>query len=693
MRWFYLLWALIPVLVFAQDFQIEKVQYLVYERNWKALEQNLNSGEIVFPEGDRASSDFILGYSLLKQGKTRESIEPLTKAAESASPLSVYAHYYLGKVYADLEYGASAEEHYLKVSPASPLYLQSKLSLIEQYLKAKKIEPAATEIYQLRQSKIPDHLYPEFLFLEAEFYRVQNQPGPALEKQIELYMNFPASVPAARLAPTPYLKPDQKIIRARRLMDAGRHRLAKEELKELKAELKAPEDKILPQLLGLLARAYFSCNEYSAVISLEKDGKKYASKNPEFWFYLAWAYHRLGKDQDAQEHYHRLLQKFPQSDFAPRALYHLARMAEAKGELNSAQDYFEKLSRVYPESEFAEEASFQTGLIFFRQRAYGKAAEIFNKALPRSKNQDQFLYWLAKSYDLNDETEKASQLRQQLIDNFPVSAYTFLSDPNPKPFARSSIVQPSFSMELPTEFSAGLSLARLGFLDLAQDDLNWQLKQKSYPFQTLVGLANKLIELKAYCLIIKIYYNYIAPSLTPEQKISYIGYLYPRAFSELVEPRAHKYKIDLSLAYALMRAESNFHPGALSSAGAIGLTQVMPFVADATMRKMNMEKVDRIEYYHPELNIEIGFYHLNELQTRYQLAGPDPWPLFLTLCAYNAGTQAVNKWFEEASKWAMPPDLWLEMLAYPETKSYLKRILAGIYIYRQLYPEQASGVD
>jgi hypothetical protein len=33
----------------------------------------------------------------------------------------------------------------------------------------------------------------------------------------------------------------------------------------------------------------------------------------------------------------------------------------------------------------------------------------------------------------------------------------------------------------------------------------------------------------------------------------------------------------------------------------------MPFLADATIRKMGLEKVDRSQYYNPELNLEIGF--------------------------------------------------------------------------------------
>jgi len=665
----------------------DQIRGLVYEKNWAGLEQKLKSGEIGFPSGEQALGDYLLGYALLKQGKSREAVEPLRKCADSSFALNNYSHYYLGRILLSLEQGASAEEQFQQVVPINYIYFQSRLSLLERYIQAKKIEQAANEIYQLRQAKIPDRYYPEFLYLESGFYLAQNQPGPAQKKLAELYVNFPASAPARRIDPAPRLSPGEQLIRAGKLLEANNPGLAKEELKELKENLKKPDEKIYPRLLGLLARACFLSREYPAVVELEKEAKKDAKEADEFWFYLAWSYHRLNQDDRAREHYKKFQEKFKDSSYAPRAWYQLARLEQAAGNLLSALSHFEKLAKLYPDHELSEEARFQAGLIYFRQARYDRAAETFNKALPSAKNQDQFLYWLAKSYEKNEEREKAGQFRKQLMANFPISAYTYLVDPEPKPVNGSAMVHANFSAELPQEFTAGLALARFGFLELGREELHWQLQQKSYPFPVLLGLANQLMEIQAYALVTRLYYYYLSPKLSPEQKFYYYGYLYPRAFSELVEPRATKYQLDPALVYALIRAESNFDPSAVSSAGAMGLSQVMPFLADATMRKMGLEKSGRDQYHGPELNLEIGFYHLNELQVRYHDSGPSPWPIFLMLCAYNAGTQPVDQWFNQANKWDMPPDLWMETIAYPETKDYLKRVLAGIHIYRQLYPE------
>ncbi len=661
-----------------------QIQNLVYEKNWAGLEQNLKSGAIIFPESEQAVSDYLLGYALLKQGKSREAVEPLTRAGAAEFPLNAYAHYYLGKVLMDLDQGASAEEHFQQVTPINCIYFQGRMSLIQRYLSANKIQPAASEIYQLRQAGVPDRFYPEFLYLEYGFYQVQNQSGPAREKLVQLYVNFPASATAGRMELHPEISPDQELIRAGKLLEAGKAALAREELKELKQNFKKPDQTIYPQMLGLLARASFLSRNYQAVLDLETEAKKYGRNNDDFLFYLAWSYHRLDQDLPARAYYEKFIDRFPQSVYAPRALYQLARLEQGQGNFLIAALHFEKLAKIYPECEFAEEANFQTGLIYFRQEKYDRAAKTFNQALPTSKNPDQFLYWLAKSCEKNQELEKAKQYQRQLTENFPASVYAYLLEPAPKPIAKIPAIQPSFSAELPKEFEAGLMLARFGLLDPAQEELHYQLKQKSYPFTTILELANRLIELQAYPLLTRLYYSYLSPKLSPEQKVFYYSYLYPRAFSELIEPTAQKYNIDPELAYALVRSESNFDPSAISSAGAIGLSQVMPFLADSAIRKMDLEKVDRSRYHNPELNLEIGLYHLNELQTRYQYSAPDPWPVFLILCAYNAGTQPVDQWFNQASQWAMPADLWMETIAYPETKNYLKRVLGAVHIYRQL---------
>ncbi len=122
--------------------------------------------------------------------------------------------------------------------------------------------------------------------------------------------------------------------------------------------------------------------------------------------------------------------------------------------------------------------------------------------------------------------------------------------------------------------------------------------------------------------------------------------LFGSPFDSLIEREARRQNIDASLVSALIRAESNYEPRAVSRKGARGLMQLMP----ATARRLLVGKP-----FDPASNVAGGVRYLRELVERF---GPRP---DLVLAAYNAGEQAVD------SYGGVPP--------YRETVAYVNRIL------------------
>jgi soluble lytic murein transglycosylase-like protein len=90
--------------------------------------------------------------------------------------------------------------------------------------------------------------------------------------------------------------------------------------------------------------------------------------------------------------------------------------------------------------------------------------------------------------------------------------------------------------------------------------------------------------------------------------------------------------IDPKLAYSLVRVESDFTHGAISSKGALGLTQLMP----ATARFFE-PRLQRADLFDPETNLHIGFRFLKELIAKYH------GDVDLALHAYNRGPSVVDK--------------------------------------------------
>ncbi|MDZ7841497.1 MAG: transglycosylase SLT domain-containing protein [Gammaproteobacteria bacterium] len=155
---------------------------------------------------------------------------------------------------------------------------------------------------------------------------------------------------------------------------------------------------------------------------------------------------------------------------------------------------------------------------------------------------------------------------------------------------------------------------------------------------------------------------------------------FPLAEQERVVAAAEEYGVDPALVYGLMRAESAMQPDARSSAGALGLLQLMPDTAAAVARRSGLSYPGAGALHDPAVNVPLGVAHLGELQVHF--AGD--WARIAA--AYNAGANAVRRWLDERPD--NPPDIWIETLPYYETRDYVPRVLAFATIYEWQLQQQ-----
>ena len=151
---------------------------------------------------------------------------------------------------------------------------------------------------------------------------------------------------------------------------------------------------------------------------------------------------------------------------------------------------------------------------------------------------------------------------------------------------------------------------------------------------------------------------------------------YPLAFRELISKASHSSAIPADLLQALMREESALDPRALSSTGALGLTQVMPATARMVAHKLKLRGYQTIKLFEPETNIRIGGEYLGELYKRFQHPA-------LALASYNAGPGAVAGWLR--ARGTLPLDAFVEEIPLDETRGYVKRCLRSFAAYQFLY--------
>jgi soluble lytic murein transglycosylase len=147
---------------------------------------------------------------------------------------------------------------------------------------------------------------------------------------------------------------------------------------------------------------------------------------------------------------------------------------------------------------------------------------------------------------------------------------------------------------------------------------------------------------------------------------------YPRPYATAVGQASALTQVPSDWILAVMRQESLFRRDAVSRAGARGLMQIRPSTASALARRWQLPPPTPDALFEPDTAITLGSAYLRELLNRYDgQLGP-------ALAAYNAGPLPVARWLPSRS---MDADIWIENIAYGETRDYLQRIFEHIVAF------------
>ena len=142
-----------------------------------------------------------------------------------------------------------------------------------------------------------------------------------------------------------------------------------------------------------------------------------------------------------------------------------------------------------------------------------------------------------------------------------------------------------------------------------------------------------------------------------------------------------------ALVYALMRQESNLIPAALSRSFALGLMQIMPFVADDLSTRISDPITCYDDMFKPSYNIRYALKHLKWLNKSFYH------PLF-TAYAYNGGFGFLRKHLKAKTfrEGKYEPFLSMELMSNRESREYGKRVLSNYIVYKKILGEKVSIV-
>lgn len=153
---------------------------------------------------------------------------------------------------------------------------------------------------------------------------------------------------------------------------------------------------------------------------------------------------------------------------------------------------------------------------------------------------------------------------------------------------------------------------------------------------------------------------------------------HPRTYSEYVRKYSEMYDVPEEVIFATIRTESDFVSNAVSSAGAIGLMQMMPDTFRWLCEK-NGESLEDGMLYDPETNIRYGTFYLSYLYSEFGL-----WET--VYAAYNCGPGRVKEW--QTSEEYADENGVLHDIPFKETADYVKKVSKAVSVYEKLYKKE-----
>lgn len=319
------------------------------------------------------------------------------------------------------------------------------------------------------------------------------------------------------------------------------------------------------------------------------------------------------------------------------------------------------------------------GLIYFKEENYAESQKYFSQILElkqiNNARKTEAAFWAGRAADYAGK-RKDAKAYWRIAANYPMAFYgalsaTMLGQQPRYEFFENNITDEDIEVLSQTKYGKmALALLQIGRKDRAEEYLKYLITPK---------VSDKVLHAV----------NSVASEYSlPRVSIQSASVMKDRGILEIDDNIIYSaqyplpdweplggWSIDRALLLAITKQESNFRTSAKSGAGANGVMQLMPSTAKKVARA-NKVDISQIDMNNPEHNMFLGQQYIVDLLAHPNIENS----IIKMLVAYNAGMGTMVKF--EKSFYTYDPLLYIESFPAYETRSYIKRVISNLWLYR-----------
>ncbi|MBA3317804.1 MAG: transglycosylase SLT domain-containing protein, partial [Gemmatimonadales bacterium] len=365
---------------------------------------------------------------------------------------------------------------------------------------------------------------------------------------------------------------------------------------------------------------------------------------------------------------------------ASSALFLLGDLASDDRADRLARTYYRRAALRYPTSRFAPAARFRAAMVELLTGDAAMAGREFDelaRRYPRSDEAPAAVYWAGRAWAIAGDSLKAHARWRKATVGDPTSYYASLAARRMglPPWTPAQAIDTFMPVpDVDTVVLRAALLMRLGMVAEARWEHDRLARASEQSTERMLAVANVLRSHGLASQAIQMARKALAKGAPADARTYRL--VYPLVHQDALLAEAAEQRLDPSFVAALIRQESMFNPTATSPAGARGLMQVMPDLGGKLAGSLGYPVWDPVLLYQPDVSLQLGSYHLQELAVRYT----EPSHI---LAAYNAGASRVERWAKRTG--VDDPEVFAERIPFVETRGYVRVIQRNQELYRSLY--------